>query len=150
MLPEIISGLFELIGPLAEASTSRRELKDEALRAIMVALNETEFYYKRLEDKNNRSRDTEQKLSNYWATAAIFIRHFDQHLAEICQYKSEFWRNYENWTPEMIKKTGIELENVQKEYKRMLLPKHIPIQYKKYSIAEPPKRRRLLENKKKK
>lgn len=122
MLTEILSGLLGLIGPLTDSTKGRRESKDEALRAISTALNETIFYYKRLENGKKRSLETEQKLSSYWSVAAIFIRHFDEYLAEICEHKSEFWGDYENWTDDKIESTGIQLKNVQKEYRKLLLP----------------------------
>jgi hypothetical protein len=128
MLTEIISGLFGLVGPLSDATQERRAQKDEALRAISVALNETAFYYRHLAAGKKRSSDTEQKISNYWATAAIFIRHYDPPLAQICQYKSEFWIDYDYWTPEMIKDTGIELDNVRDKYRNLLFPKRALLQ----------------------
>lgn len=46
MLNEILQGLTNILGPIATASKDRSQMKDEALRAICHALDETYLYYR--------------------------------------------------------------------------------------------------------
>lgn len=120
MLETVISGLTGLISPLSSITKGRRELKDNALRAISHALNETYLYYRDIQHGSSRDLDREAQLSKYWSAAAIPISHIDERLASICDYKSEFWVNPENWDNDRIDETGIELDKVRSKYRNLL------------------------------
>ncbi len=122
MLTEIIEGVVKLLGPIATLSKDRRELKDSALRSISTALNETYLYYRDIDRVNQRNLDREAQLSRYWSAASIPLRHFDEELAGICESKSEYWINPENYTEEDINRFGIELGEIRQAYRRMLTP----------------------------
>ena len=100
MLEMILSRLIALLGPLRAMSKDNREMRDNALRSISHALNETCIYYRTIERGKGRDTEVEDQLSRYWAAAAIPIRHLDPELAQICQYKSDYWLNPDEWTPE--------------------------------------------------
>ena len=119
---EIIAGkLIALLGPLRAMSRDNREMRDNALRAVSHALNETYIYYHGLERGKERNSEIEEQLSRYWAAAAIPIRHIDRELAMICEHKSEYWINPEHWTPEDVKRAGIELGKVREDYRQKLI-----------------------------
>ena len=101
----------------------KREIKDNALRAISHALNETYLYYSSLDKGKTRNEDIEKQLSNYWAAAAIPLRHLDEDLAMTCELKAEYWVNPDNWTDEQIHEHGIELGKLRNKYRRMLAPR---------------------------
>jgi len=122
MLSQVIEGVIKLLGPVATISKDRRELKDSALRAISTALDETFLYYRDLGKGSQRNLDREAQLAKYWSAAAIPMRHFDNELASICDYKSEYWVNPENYSDEQIMSLGIELGEVRQAYRKMLSP----------------------------
>lgn len=122
MIAQVIDGLIKLLGPVATLSKERRELKDNALRAISTALNETFLYYRDLGKGLARNMDREAQLTNYWSAAAIPLRHFDEELANICDYKAEYWVNPEIYSDDEIKNLGIELNEVRSAYRKMLSP----------------------------
>lgn len=122
MIKEILDGLSKILGPIATLSKDRRELKDSALRAISNALDETFLYYLDLDRGGERNHDREALLAKYWSAAAIPMRHFDQNLANICDHKSEYWINPNNYNSEQIKELGIGLDDVRLAYRRMLSP----------------------------
>lgn len=122
MISQVIESLIKLLGPVATLSRERRELKDSALRSISTALNETYLYYRDLEKGSQRNLDREAQLTKYWSAAAIPLRHFDDELANICDYKSEYWVNPENYSDEEVSKLGIELGEVRQAYRKMLSP----------------------------
>ena len=122
MIAQVIEGLVKLLGPVATLTKDRRELKDSALRAISTALDETYLYYRDLNNGVPRNMEREAQLSKYWSAAAIPLRHFDEELANICDYKSEYWVNPENYSDEQVEELGIELGNVRRAYRKMLSP----------------------------
>jgi hypothetical protein len=66
--------------------------------------------------------DREAQLAKYWSAAAIPMRHFDDQLASICDHKSEYWINPDNYTDEQVTNLGIELGEVRHAYRKMLSP----------------------------
>lgn len=122
MLEFLVEKLIALMGPISTLSKEKRELKDNALRAISIALQETKIYYKFLERGAERNTDTESQLVRYWGAAAIPLRHIDEELAMICEHKAEFWISPETWSNEEIKSFGITLEDVTKAYRQLAMP----------------------------
>lgn len=122
MLNEILAGLTKILGPIATLSKDRRELKDSALRAISNALDETFLYYRDLENGSLKNPEREALLVKYWSAAAIPVRHFDEDLSRICDNKSEYWVNPDNYDEESIKQLGIGLDDVRMAYRQMLKP----------------------------
>jgi hypothetical protein len=123
MLEYVVEKLVGLLGPIAALSKEKRELKDNALRAISTALLETKLYYRDRQAGKPRNLDTEAQLAKYWSAAAIPLRHIDQELATTCEYKADFWTGPENWTNEEATRVGIKLEDVTRAYRAIALPK---------------------------
>jgi hypothetical protein len=126
MLREILDGLISLLGPIATANREHSQMKDEALRAISNALDETYLYYRDIEHGHLQNRDREAMLVKYWSAAAISLRHFDEALAQRCDNKAEYWINPENYSNQDIENLGIGLESVRQAYKKMLKPDYKP------------------------
>lgn len=123
MLEFVVDKLINLLGPIATLSKDKRELKDNALRAISTALTETKLYYRDRQSGKPRNMDTEAQLAKYWAAAAIPLRHIDQDLAMTCEHKADFWTGPDNWTSEEVEKVGIKLEDVTKAYRSIAMPR---------------------------
>ncbi len=122
MLEMVATRLTALLGPLRAMSKDNREMRDNALRAISHALNETYIYYRGLDRGQERNLEIEDQLSRYWAAVSIPIRHLDHELAMICEHKSEYWLNPEQWSAEQVSEFGIELEKVRDDYRKLLRP----------------------------
>lgn len=122
MLEFVIEKLIGLLGPIATLERDRRDLKDNALRAISTALTETSIYYRDLGRGAERDLDKEAQLARYWSAAAIPLRHIDQELAGICENKAEYWINPEQWSNDQIKQYGIRLQDVKRAYRQMAMP----------------------------
>ena len=122
MLEFVIEKLIGLLGPIATLEKDKRELKDNALRAISTALNETTIYYRDLGRGKDRNFDIEAQLVRYWSAAAIPLRHIDQELAGICENKAEYWLNPEQWSAEEVVQYGIKLDDVKRAYRQMAMP----------------------------
>lgn len=122
MLEWVVERLISLLGPIATAAKDKRELKDNALRAVSTALQETKIYYRGLDEGKPRNADTENQLSKYWAAAAIPLRHFDVELAVACDEKSNYWLSPGEYSAEDVRRLGIRLSDVSVAYRRMIAP----------------------------
>lgn len=123
MLEYVIDKLIALLGPIATLSKEKRELKDNALRGVSIALQETKLYYRDRGCGKGRNMDVEAQLAKYWAAAAIPLRHIDEELAMICEYKADFWTDPDHWPDEEIERVGIKLDDVSQAYRRLAMPK---------------------------
>lgn len=132
MFEFLLDRLINLLGPIATLSREKREIKDDALRAISIALRETQIYYRDLGHRNKRNRDKEAQLVKYWAAAAIPLRHIDEELAMICEHKADFWLEPENWSNEDIERVGIKLTDVSSAYRKLAMPSGFSTANKKY------------------
>ena len=122
MLEYLVGPFKALIKPIQDLARDKRELRDNALRAISHALNETRIYYQGRERGRERNLDVEAQLVKYWSAAAIAIRHIDSQLAVVCEEKCEYWINPDNWTDEEVAQSGIALSDLVKTYRKMLVP----------------------------
>ena len=122
MIEVVLDRFIALLGPIATLSRDKRELKDNALRAISHALTETHIYYSSLNRGNDRNLETEAQLARYWSAASIPLRHIDPDLAQTCEHKSEYWVSPENFSEEQVKETGIRLTEVKNAYKQLAIP----------------------------
>ena len=121
MMDDIIKRLGSLLGGITAFRRERREMADNALRAVSHAINETYLYYSRYE-RSGPDKEVEEQLSRYWSAAAIPLRHVDPELAMICENKSEYWTNPAHFTDADIKKFGINLDHVRRRYRAILFP----------------------------
>ena len=122
MIKEILDGLTKILGPIAILSKDKRELKDSTLRAISNALDETFLYYRDLGNGSTKNLDRQALLANYWSAAAIPMRHFDEHLSNICEHKSEYRVNPDIYDNIDIERLGIRLDDVRQAYRKILRP----------------------------
>lgn len=120
MSNKAIDGLEGLVSVISGVLKERRELGDNALRSVSNALDETYFYYRDIDAGKPRDKEREAQLAKYWSAAAIPMRHIDKDLALACDCKAEYWVNPEHWDNEKVEKTGIALEKVRNQYRRLL------------------------------
>lgn len=123
MLDYALDKLIGLIGPIVTLSKDKRELQDNALRAISIALRETKLYYRDRQGGKPRNMDVEAQLAKYWSAAAIPLRHIDEDLAMLCEHKADFWTGPDEWSGAKIERLGIKLEDVTRAYREIALPK---------------------------
>jgi hypothetical protein len=125
MFEFVVAQFNALIKPLQELAKDKRELKDNALRSVSHALNETRIYYKSLERGTDRNLEIEAQLAKYWSAAAIPLRHIDPDLAMTCQLKCDYWIAPDRWSEDDLKNNGIALDTLHKAYRRMLVPSSV-------------------------
>jgi hypothetical protein len=122
MIEFVIEKLIALLGPIATLSRDKRELKDNALRSVSIALRETQLYYRDRGNGETRDMDVEAQLVRYWSDAAIPLSHFDKDFAKICIDKARYWVNPEQWSDNEIERLGIKLKDVSQAYLDLVVP----------------------------
>ena len=116
----VVERLISLLPAIGNLSKDKRKVADNALRAISHALTETSLYVNRYVKSGKRDEEIESQLARYWSAAAIPLRHIDQELSEICEYKSEYWLDPNSWNPEKTNGLSISLDSVRDKYRAKL------------------------------
>lgn len=119
MIEYVIGRLERLVELYREKKKEERQLADDALRAVQLALNETEIYYARLDRGSPRNEETELQLSRYWSAASIPIRHVDVEFADVCEHKSRYWLNPDSWDQKKVARYKIRLTSVTKKVRKL-------------------------------
>ena len=73
-LLEIVKSIAGIVPSLILLPKEKREQKDAALRAIVIALDETAIYYRDIGASKARDLTREAQLAKYWSAAAIPMR----------------------------------------------------------------------------
>ena len=120
MIELVVERVFQLIPTLSELKKTKRELADAAIKGVSEALTETSIYVAHIGKGGEPDSDKEADLARLWAQAAIPLRHIDRELAEICEDKSRYWINPNDWPADLIKERGIGLTQVRDSYKALL------------------------------
>jgi hypothetical protein len=116
----VVERLISVLPMIGDLKKDKRELADNALSSISTALTETCINVNRWKNIGKRNEDTEAQLARYWSAAAIPLRHIDQELSEICEYKSEYWVDLRNWDPSKTNGIAIDIESVREKYRARL------------------------------
>ena len=85
---------------------------DAAVKAVLLAANETKLHLARARDRKKPDLDREQLLVRLWTDAAVAIRRSDPDLAMRLQMKAEYWANPRNWTRREVRAAGIEIDRI--------------------------------------
>lgn len=120
MIEWVVGKLLEVIPIIDQVSKDKRELADGAFKAISVALTETYLYVAQFNKTGERNIETQERLARMWAEAAIPLRHIDSELSAICEYKSEYWVDPQNWKLSKSNGLEIDLESVRNKYRAKL------------------------------
>jgi hypothetical protein len=116
----VVERLISLIPSISNLSKDKRELGDNALRAVSHALTETCLYVNRYVKSGKRDQEIEAQLARYWSAAAIPLRHIDPELSDICEYKSEYWLDPSSWDSSKSNGIAIDLDAVRAKYRAKL------------------------------
>jgi hypothetical protein len=120
MIEWVVERLISIIPVIDKVSKDKRDVADSAFQSISKALTETSLYAAKYARTGKRDEATQSELARLWANAAIPLRHIDQELSEICEYKSEYWVDPCHWNPEKMNGLSIDLESVREKYRAKL------------------------------
>lgn len=107
------------IGRWLDRLARRRDRADDAVKAVLLAMNQTKAYIADWEN-DKRSRVRERSLVRLWTEAAVAIRRSDPEFAETLQMKAEYWASPENWTSTDVQRAGIGIKRVAAKARALL------------------------------
>jgi hypothetical protein len=125
-------GLMGFVGPLqkllgtfqrerhflAQMKAQQEKDRREALEAILTALSETRRYIDSLPDVYDR--DTEYRLSELWAIAAIRSRKSIESIQPEMLAKSQYWLDKIRWSRQVVEEKGIDLETMEQKFRELI------------------------------
>lgn len=116
----MLEWVLNQLGPWLEARRRRQDHDDAAIRAILLAVNETKAYIADTEGGLSASRDRERLLVQLWTEAAVAVRRSDPRLAERLQMKAGYWADPRNWDDHEIRRAQIGIDAVAEEARLLL------------------------------
>lgn len=99
------------VGDWIDKVARRHERADAAVKAVLLALNETKAYLADWE-RGAKSRERELVLVRLWTDAAVAIRRKDRDFAHQLQAKAEYWTDPEKWSSEDVRRVGIQIDAI--------------------------------------
>jgi hypothetical protein len=119
---EFISTLgvaIERVGGWLDRRRKNQERADAAVKAILLAVNETKAYIADW-NRGHRVRDRERLLVQFRTDAAVSLRRYDKEFAQLLQMKAEYWADPENWNDADVARAGIGIEAVAGKARSLL------------------------------
>jgi len=115
-----ILGSIDQVGEWLDRPVRRNERADAAVKAVLLALNETKAY---IADWNagSHSRERELVLVRLWTDAAVAIRRKDRTFAIQLQSKAEYWADPDRWTEADARRAGIRIDEVAGRARSLLI-----------------------------
>ena len=80
---------------------------------MINASERTQTYLRRLADGQDRDRNMEYELAEFWSSAALLISIFNKELSVRLDAKSQLWRNCDTWDHELRAYKDIGLDSIK-------------------------------------
>jgi len=116
----LIKHVKQWLSNLGRAKKERKLQSKKALRAVLLAVRETERYVTDLNDGQSHSRDREREISYLWSSLAFDLEDLRiEKLAKICRIKGKYWATRKQngqsvFTSDFLNKAGTRLSDVEK------------------------------------
>ncbi|HTA59652.1 MAG TPA: hypothetical protein VK805_15935 [Candidatus Baltobacteraceae bacterium] len=119
------------LGLLRKEQLGRGERERRAIKALYIALNETNLYFRRLDRPHlarskqerkefQRNIRAEEALSRLWIEASVELRDINPDLADRCFLKGTFWADRDQWSDEDVQRANITLQKVVRDARAFL------------------------------
>jgi hypothetical protein len=115
----LIRHIKQWVGNLGRAGKERKKQSKKALRAVLLAVRETEAYVTDLNEGHPQSRGREREISSLWSSLAFELEDLDLNkLAKVCRIKGKYWATRRQdgtsaFTEDFLKKAGTRLSDIE-------------------------------------
>lgn len=94
--------------------------KKTAIKSLYTALCKTKIYFA---DRKVQPKDRlrERQISLLWFEAASELESIDNHIAEMCFLKGDYWTDPENWKQDEGNKFNISIDEMTKISRELLI-----------------------------
>lgn len=120
----LFSTVIELIPFISENKRAEREHAEETLRALNDAYYATEAYFSSLKEGDRPTRQKQLAVAHKWDDVSHMIYRYHPNLANRLSLRSRFWREDCAWSEEQRRDANIGLEQVRRDGRLTLIPKH--------------------------
>ena len=116
----LIKHVKQWIGNLGRAGTERKQQSKKALRAVILAVRQTEAYVTDLNEGRARSRSREIKISSLWTSLSFELEDINLNkLAKACRINGKYWATRKKdgssaYSDDFLNKAGTRLSDVEK------------------------------------
>lgn len=117
---QLIRHVKQWLANLSRAGTQRKRASKQALRAVVLAVRETEAYVTDLTDGHPPSRQRERDIAILWARLAFELEDLGiDRLAKVCQIKGKYWATRKKdgssaYTDDFLRKAGTRLSDIER------------------------------------
>jgi|GEM_PF-6392788 len=73
----------------------------------------------RRDQGRNRDAANEKRLADLWFAASVPLRHFNDNLANLCEYKRDYWSNPADWSGDDRINTAIKLDAMRERFEEI-------------------------------
>jgi len=116
----IIKHVKQWLSNLGRAGDERRQQSKKALRAVILAVRETESYVTNLNQGAKQNKDTEREISYLWSSLAFELEDLGiTKLAKVCRIKGKYWSTRKRdgssaFSDDFLDKAGTRLADVER------------------------------------
>lgn len=103
---------LDQIGRWFDRAETRAAREDDALRALLTAVNATKRYLGSRAAGRAASPRSEARLVALWTEAAVRVRRLDRELAHRLQLTAEYWAHPARWTARDLRTARIRIEEI--------------------------------------
>ena len=117
---QLIRHVKQWLSNLSRAGDRRKQASRQALRAVVLAVRETEAYVTDLTDGHRPSRKREREIAILWASLAFELEDLGiDKLAKVCQIKGKYWATRKRdgssaFSDEFLRKAGTRLADIER------------------------------------
>jgi hypothetical protein len=127
----VADSVLSWFGLMREEKHQRSERERRAIKALLIAVNETVLYFRRLDNPHlarteeerlgfERNIQAEEALSRLWMDASAELREINPDLAKRCFLKGQYWADRDSWSSDDVLNANIKLEEVLKDAKALI------------------------------
>lgn len=113
----VISAATRFLGNL---SGRKSDQASAAISAVQKAIHESEKYFICLAQGEQRSREKEHFVSDFWVAAAEPVRRVDEEFSGWCDSKAYYWLTRDSYTENDIRQLNIGLEVMNKRLQKLM------------------------------
>lgn len=123
----ILKHAKQWLSNLGRAGNERKQQSKKALRAVILAVRETEAYVTDLNQGARQNKSTERQISTLWSSLAFELEDLGiSKLAKICRIKGKYWSTRKSdgssaFTEDFLNKAGTRLADIERSAKLALL-----------------------------
>jgi hypothetical protein len=116
----LIRHVKQWLANLSRAGDQRKNQSKQALRAVLLAVRETEAYVTDLVDGHPPSRPREREIALRWTALSFELEDLGLNkLAKVCQIKGKYWATRKKdgssaFTEDFLRKAGTRLADIER------------------------------------